>query len=66
MGFNVEVFGAMADAVSIPVIAAGGLASVTDIEKLRARPGTPISGAVLGRALYTGAITADEALRAAA
>ncbi|HEY9218077.1 MAG TPA: 1-(5-phosphoribosyl)-5-[(5-phosphoribosylamino)methylideneamino] imidazole-4-carboxamide isomerase, partial [Phenylobacterium sp.] len=28
LGFNVEVFGAMADAVSIPVIAAGGLASV--------------------------------------
>jgi phosphoribosylformimino-5-aminoimidazole carboxamide ribotide isomerase len=66
MGFNVEVFGAMADAVSIPVIAAGGLASVADIEKLKARKGTPISGAVLGRALYTGAITPDEALRAAA
>jgi phosphoribosylformimino-5-aminoimidazole carboxamide ribotide isomerase len=66
MGFNVEVFGAMADAVSIPVIAAGGLASVKDIEKLKAREGRPISGAVLGRALYTGAITADEALRAAA
>src|SRR3984885_8522226 len=52
MGFNVEAFGAMADAVDIPVIAAGGLAGVADIGNLRARRGTPIAGAVLGRALY--------------
>jgi phosphoribosylformimino-5-aminoimidazole carboxamide ribotide isomerase len=65
-GFNVEVFGRMADAVDIPVIAAGGLAGVADIEALRARPGRPISGAVLGRALYVGAIRPAEALAAAA
>ncbi|MFT4933367.1 MAG: phosphoribosylformimino-5-aminoimidazole carboxamide ribotide isomerase [Pseudoalteromonas distincta] len=65
-GFNVDVFGAMADAVDIPVIAAGGLASVEDIHKLRARKGRPIAGAVLGRALYTGAIKAPEAIKAAA
>ena len=65
-GFNVEVFGAVADAVAIPVIAAGGLASVADIDALRARSGTPIAGAVLGRALYVGAIAPAEALAAAA
>ena len=65
MGFNVEAFGAIADAVAIPVIAAGGLASVDDIVRLRAHKGTPIAGAVLGRALYNGAITAPEALKAA-
>jgi phosphoribosylformimino-5-aminoimidazole carboxamide ribotide isomerase len=65
-GFNVEVFGAVADAVDIPVIAAGGLASVKDLERLRARPGRPIAGAVLGRALYVGAIRPAEALAAAA
>jgi len=65
-GFNVEVFGAVADAVAIPVIAAGGLASVADIDALRARSGTPIAGAVLGRALYVGAIAPAEALTAAA
>jgi phosphoribosylformimino-5-aminoimidazole carboxamide ribotide isomerase len=65
-GFNVEVFGTMADAVDIPVIAAGGLASVADIEHLRERPGRPIAGAVLGRALYVGAIRPAEALAAAA
>jgi phosphoribosylformimino-5-aminoimidazole carboxamide ribotide isomerase len=66
MGFNVEAFGAIADAVAIPVIAAGGLASVDDIVRLKAHAGTPISGAVLGRALYNGAIVPDAALKAAA
>ena len=66
MGFDIDVFGTIADAVDIPVIAAGGLASVKDIERLRAWPGAPIAGAVLGRALYTGAIGSLEALAAAA
>ena len=66
MGFNVEAFGAIADAVAIPVIAAGGLASVDDIIRLKARKGVPIAGAVLGRAIYTGAIKPAEALAAAA
>ena len=66
MGFNVDAFGAIADAVRIPVIAAGGLASVDDIVRLKARKGTPIAGAVLGRALYNGAIVPAEALKAAA
>jgi phosphoribosylformimino-5-aminoimidazole carboxamide ribotide isomerase len=66
LGFNTDVFGAIADAVTIPVIAAGGLASVHDVIKLMAREGTPIAGAVLGRALYTGGITPREALAAVA
>lgn len=66
MGFNVDAFGAVADAVTIPVIAAGGLATVQDIINLKARKGTPIAGAVLGRALYNGDIVPTEALKAAA
>jgi phosphoribosylformimino-5-aminoimidazole carboxamide ribotide isomerase len=66
MGFDVEAFGAMADAVSIPVIAAGGLATVDDIVRLKARVGAPVAGAVLGRALYNGAIDPAEALEVAA
>jgi len=66
LGFNVEAFGAIADAVAIPVIAAGGLASVDDIVRLKARSGVPIAGAVLGRALYNGAIIPSDALRTAA
>ena len=64
-GANVEVFGAIADGVSIPVIAAGGLAVVDDIVRLRARKGTRIAGAVLGRSLYAGTIKPTEALAAA-
>jgi phosphoribosylformimino-5-aminoimidazole carboxamide ribotide isomerase len=66
MGFNVDAFGAIADAVAIPVIAAGGLATIQDIINLKARKGTPIAGAVLGRALYNGAIVPAEALKVAA
>jgi phosphoribosylformimino-5-aminoimidazole carboxamide ribotide isomerase len=64
-GANVEVFGQVADAVSIPVIAAGGLATVEDIVRLRARPGVPVAGAVLGRSLYAGTIKPADALAAA-
>lgn len=65
-GVNVEQTGAIADEVRIPVIASGGVASVADISALKARPGRPIAGAVLGRALYTGAVDPAEALKAAA
>jgi phosphoribosylformimino-5-aminoimidazole carboxamide ribotide isomerase len=64
-GVNPEVFGHVADAVSIPVIAAGGMTSLADIEALKARKGAPIAGAVLGKSLYTGAIRPSEALATA-
>jgi len=65
-GVNVDQVGELADAVNIPVIASGGVASVRDIELLKARKGVPIAGAILGRSLYAGAILPAEALRAAA
>jgi phosphoribosylformimino-5-aminoimidazole carboxamide ribotide isomerase len=64
-GVNVEFTGAMADAVSIPVIASGGLAGVADLRALRARSGTPVEGAILGRALYDGDIDPAEAMAVA-
>ncbi len=65
-GVNVAFTGALADAVSIPVIASGGVASVQDIHDLRAHPGKrPISGSILGRALYDGDLNPQEALEAA-
>jgi phosphoribosylformimino-5-aminoimidazole carboxamide ribotide isomerase len=64
-GVNVEFTGAMADAVTIPVIASGGLAGVTDLKALKARPGTPVEGAILGRALYDGDIDPSEAIAVA-
>jgi len=64
-GVNLELTGAMADAVSIPVIASGGLRDVADIRALKARPGRAVAGAILGRALYDGDIDPKEAMLAA-
>jgi len=64
-GVNIDFTGAMADAVSIPVIASGGLKNVDDIRALKARGGRAIEGAILGRALYDGDIDPKEALTAA-
>ncbi len=50
-GVNVDLTGELADAVSIPIIASGGLKNVSDITALKQRKGTPIAGAILGRAL---------------
>jgi phosphoribosylformimino-5-aminoimidazole carboxamide ribotide isomerase len=62
---NVDFTGAMADAVTIPVIASGGVRDVNDIHALRERRGHAIAGAILGRALYDGDIDPAAALEAA-
>ncbi|MGH7017964.1 MAG: 1-(5-phosphoribosyl)-5-[(5-phosphoribosylamino)methylideneamino]imidazole-4-carboxamide isomerase [Caulobacteraceae bacterium] len=64
-GLDIDVFGEVAEAVEVPVIAAGGLASLSDITLLAHRPGKPIAGAILGRALYAGRFAAADALAAA-
>ena len=61
-GPNVEATEAMARAVSIPVIASGGVSSLADLTALKATG--VISGAISGRALYDGAIDLSEALAA--
>ncbi len=64
-GVNVDLTGEVADAVSIPVIASGGIKDLSDIQALKARKGRPIAGAVLGKSLYAGTIRPAEALTAA-
>lgn len=64
-GVNVGFTGAMADAVNIPVIASGGVKAVSDIAALKAWPGRPIHGVILGRALYDGDIDPAAAIAAA-
>lgn len=63
-GPNVQATSALADAVSTPVIASGGVSSVADLQALAAAPG--IAGAIVGRALYDGRIDLADALRALA
>ena len=53
---------ALARAVSIPVIASGGLASMDDIAEMTKPDHALLEGAISGRALYDGRIDADEAL----
>ena len=62
-GVNIEATGALAKKVSIPVIASGGVATIADIEKLLAIKDCSIYGVIIGRALYTGAISLEEAIR---
>lgn len=61
-GPNVEATAALARAVSIPVIASGGVSSIADLVALR-DCGADLNGAISGRALYDGAIDLAEALR---
>jgi phosphoribosylformimino-5-aminoimidazole carboxamide ribotide isomerase len=61
-GINWESTIALADAVSIPVIASGGLASIDDIERMIMPDARKLSGAISGRALYDGRIDPGEAL----
>ncbi|MZR29897.1 1-(5-phosphoribosyl)-5-[(5-phosphoribosylamino)methylideneamino]imidazole-4-carboxamide isomerase [Sneathiella litorea] len=55
-GVNVEATRDLAAAISIPVIASGGVASIVDIEKLLAVETSGIEGVIIGRALYDGRI----------
>ncbi|CAN7355318.1 1-(5-phosphoribosyl)-5-[(5-phosphoribosylamino)methylideneamino]imidazole-4-carboxamide isomerase [Rhizobium sp. LjRoot30] len=52
----------LADAVSIPVIASGGLASLDDIRRMLEPDAAKLEGAITGRALYDGRIDPTEAL----
>jgi phosphoribosylformimino-5-aminoimidazole carboxamide ribotide isomerase len=65
-GVNVEATVALARAVRIPVLASGGIADITDIERLCAVEGDGIEGAILGRALYEGKLDFKAALERAA
>ncbi len=60
-GPNIQATAGLARAVSIPVIASGGVASLDDLRALR-DCGADLNGAISGRALYDGAIDLAEAL----
>jgi phosphoribosylformimino-5-aminoimidazole carboxamide ribotide isomerase len=63
-GLNIEMTLALAEAVTIPVIASGGLASIDDIHRLLQPDCAMLAGAITGRALYDGRIDPREALAA--
>ncbi len=61
-GINIEATLALANSVSIPVIASGGLAALADIERLLRPDCAILEGAISGRALYDGRLDPAEAL----
>ena len=65
-GPNVEDTASLARAVRMPILASGGVGSVADIAALAAVADAGIEGVVVGRALYTGAVSLPDAMRAAA
>ena len=62
-GPNIEATAALADAISIPVIASGGVSSLADLLALKSC-GAALDGAISGRALYDGALDLGAALKA--
>ena len=61
-GLNIAQTVALADALTIPVIASGGLASIEDVKRLMEPDCAKLAGAISGRALYDGRLDAREAL----
>ena len=61
-GLNIEMTLDLANHLSIPVIASGGLASLADIEQLLTPQCAVLEGAITGRALYDGRLDPKEAL----
>ncbi len=62
-GVNVEATAKLAGEISIPVIASGGISTLDDIRALLAVADEGITGAIIGRALYEGAIDLAEAYK---
>ncbi|KZL47901.1 1-(5-phosphoribosyl)-5-[(5-phosphoribosylamino)methylideneamino]imidazole-4-carboxamide isomerase [Nodularia spumigena CS-591/12] len=64
IGPNLEALRELASAISIPIIASGGVSSVSDLLSLLGLEMQGVKGVIVGKALYTGDISLREALRA--
>lgn len=62
-GSNVELLKRVCEMTDRPVIASGGVSSLDDLIKLRELAADGVEGAIVGKALYAGAFTLEEALR---
>ena len=62
-GLNSEMTHALARAISIPVIASGGVSRIEEIEHLMPLESDGVIGVIVGRALYTGRIDLEEAIQ---
>jgi phosphoribosylformimino-5-aminoimidazole carboxamide ribotide isomerase len=63
-GPNLPMLREMAEAVSVPIIASGGIGSLTDLLSLSALEPQGVTGVIVGKALYSGNVSLREAIRA--
>lgn len=63
-GPNLDALRELAEKITIPVIASGGVSSVTDLLSLLSLESIGVTGAIVGRAIYTGEVVLKEAMRA--
>jgi phosphoribosylformimino-5-aminoimidazole carboxamide ribotide isomerase len=63
-GPNLDALRELAAAISLPIIASGGVSSVTDLLSLLALESQGVTGVIVGKALYTGDVSLKEALQA--
>lgn len=63
-GVNTEALRELATKIEIPVIASGGVSSLSDVLSLLALEPVGVNGVIIGRALYTGDISLSEAVKA--
>ena len=64
-GVNVGATRALAESIDVPVIASGGVGTLSDIEALLPCEAAGVTGVIVGRALYTGAVNLAQAIRVA-
>lgn len=65
-GPNLEETRRLAEAVSIPIIASGGVSTIDDIKRLLPLENSGVAGVITGRALYEGTLDLQEAMTLAA
>jgi phosphoribosylformimino-5-aminoimidazole carboxamide ribotide isomerase len=63
-GPNLDALREMASGIEIPVIASGGVSSLRDLLNLLSLEAMGVTGAIVGRAIYTGEVNLTEAIRA--
>jgi phosphoribosylformimino-5-aminoimidazole carboxamide ribonucleotide (ProFAR) isomerase len=64
-GPNLDLLRSVCEVTKAPIVASGGISSIADIEALKSLVEVGVEGAIMGKALYAGAFTLEEALKVA-
>jgi phosphoribosylformimino-5-aminoimidazole carboxamide ribonucleotide (ProFAR) isomerase len=64
-GPNLDLLKSVCAVTKAPIVASGGISSLSDIEALRKLVSIGVEGAIMGKALYAGAFTLEDALKVA-